>query len=248
MVLRNRPRVRKVRRARRGARRLRVRRDALGGFTIARRYDPIYVANTIVNGAFINTNPTIIAVGTPEMVTAFGNDIYNVPFAMRFDLKTLSQYTDLTAICDRYKILGATIKISYNSNTAWGSAAGLTGQGYAQAACMPLVNYIQDYDDDAVLDCTSVRAKMGLKQRVFKGGNSQVVIKVAPRPAPNVFNGDAAAYAVPSRSQWINAGYTSVPHYGIKGYLQNVPLGSVQQYASAFTFDITLRVACKDLQ
>jgi len=63
-----------------------------------------------------------------------------------------------------------------------------------------------------------------------------------------VYNGETSAFSIPSRAQWINAGYVDVPHYGIKGYLQNVPLGSTQQYVSAFTFDVTLRVACKDLQ
>jgi len=245
MVLRTK---RVVRRRKAPVRRVRRRNPllrGLGGFNINRRYDPIYITNGLINGVPENSNPGIISLGTPELNTTFGNDIYNLPFAMNFDLKNLAQYTDITSICDRYKIVGATVKISYNANQAWGSTAGSTGGGYYQGACMPLVNFIQDYDDDGVVPTAQFRAKMGIKQRVFKGGNDLVTMTVAPRPATSVYD---SAFAVPNRSMWINTGYTSVAHYGIKGYFQNVPLGSNQQYASAFTIDVTLNVACKDLQ
>jgi len=242
------PKWKKPRRARRPARRLRRLRNPagrLGGFTIIRRYDPIYVVNGVIGGNPTNTNTTVLTLGTPELQSSIGVDIYNIPFAWSFDLKNLAQYTDITGICDRYKIVSAIVKVSYNANTATGTQDGSTGSGTAQASFMPLVNYIVDYDDDGFQPTQALRAKMGLKQRVFKNGNSQVVMKVAPRPAQPVYD---SAFAVPARTQWINSGYSGVTHYGLKGYLQNVSLGPNAKYISCFTFDVALKVQCKDLQ
>jgi len=240
---------RPARRARRAAAR-RPRRNplisnGLGGFMITRRYDPVYVVNGVIGGVPTNTNTTVLTLGTPELQSSIGVDIYNIPFAWSFDLKNLAQYTDITSICDRYKITGATVKVSYNANTATGTQDGATGSGTSQASFMPLINWIQDYDDDGVQPSQALRAKTGLKQRVFKNGNSQVTMKVAPRPAQSVYD---TAFAVPNRSMWINSGYSGVSHYGLKGYLQNVSFGPNSKYISCFTFDVTLRVACKDLQ
>lgn len=230
----------------------RVRREAisngLGGFYISRRMNSIYLTNDLAGGAMNNSNALVVTLGPPEQVLPASVDTFNVPFAFNFSLKQLLQFTDITAICDRYKIVGATVKFSYNANTAWGSAAGATGGGLQQANFMPIVNYVQDYDDDGVQTVQQLLARQGLKQRVFKNGNSQVVIKVAPRPAAQIYDGATAAFAIPNRPQWINTGYPDVPHYGIKGYLQNVGLASIANYYTCFTVDVTLKIACKDLQ
>lgn len=107
----------------------------------------IYATNDITGGQLNSSNALVLTLGTPEQVLPASVDTFNVPFAFQFSLKQLMQYTDITQICDRYKILGATVKVSYNANSAWGAAAGATGGGLAQANFMPIVNYVHDYDD-----------------------------------------------------------------------------------------------------
>lgn len=219
-----------------------------GGFAISRRFNTIYATNDITGGNLNSSNALVLTLGTPEQVLPASVDTFNVPFALTFSLKQLMQFTDITQICDRYKILGAIVKLSYNANSAWGAAAGATGGGLQQANFMPVVNYVVDYDDATPQTVQQTLARTGLKQRVFKNGNSQVVMKVVPKCAPALYDGATSAFAVPSKSVWINTGYPDVPHFGIKGYLQNVGLAPIANYYTCFSWDITLRVHCKDLQ
>lgn len=218
-----------------------------GGFTLTRRMDPIYVSNTLTGGVPACSNTTIVTLGTPEALPiSSGVDNYNLPFAINFSMKQLAQYTDITGICDRYKITGAVIRISYNANSVGGQDAGAAGTATAQF--MPTVNYIVDKDDDGVQTCTQLRARTGLRQRVFKGGNGFVTVKCVPVPAPVVYDGVTSAYMVPAKPQWINSGYPDVPHYGVKGYFGNLSLLAQGTCVSVLTLDIQLTVVAKDLQ
>jgi len=217
-----------------------------GGFLISRRSPPIYVTNSSLAGVPDNTNPIILTLGTPELLPiTIGTDNYQLPFAMSFNLKQLAQYTDIVNICDRYKIVSAMVKISYNANSTTGTGAGAIN---ASPQFMPIVNYIVDKDDDGVQTSNQLLARTGLKSKVFRNGNDFVKIKCAPVPAPIVYDGVASAYSVPATAQWINSGYPDVPHYGVKGYIQNFCLLSATQVVSALTFDVTLVVHAKDLQ
>lgn len=245
---------RKAPRARRPARR--GRRPALkrnpfrvrgsGGFTLTRRMDPIYISNTLTNGVPACSNTTVITLGTPEALPiASGADNFQLPFSMVFSLKQLAQYTDIVNICDRYKITGAMIKISYNANSVGGVNAGGTGP---EPQFLPIVNWIADKDDDSVQTSTQLRARTGLKQKCFKGSNDFVKIKCVPVPAPIVYDGVASAYSVPATPQWINSGYPDVPHYGVKGYFQNLSLLAIGTCVSVLTVDVQLTVEARDLQ
>lgn len=209
--------------------------------------DPIYVTNSVQGGNPTNSNALVLTLGTPEPFTTVGVDIYQLPFAFNFSLKQLSQYTDIVNICDRYKIMGALIKVSYNANQAWGTTISQTSTLAGQGQFMPILNWITDHDDDGVQTSAQLRARQGLKQRNFTDGRS-LTMACVPKPAPIVYDGVASSYSIPATPQWINSGYPDTPHFGIKGYLQNVPLGSDAYYASCFTFDITLLVKCADLQ
>jgi len=228
--------------ARRRARRV-PRAPRNGGFTITRQSTPIYVSNSTVVGN-LQQSP---ATGACEL--AFGAAVsnplisghYDVPFAMDFNLSRINGFTDITNIADRYKITKVDVKILYNANAISGSPA--LGNF---PSMLPIVNYINDADDATVpANGQVLREKMGLRSRTTGNGR---YIKFSVRPKPALTVQPNTAYAVPTKAQWINCSYTTVPHYGIKGYIQNWSLQTATTAVSCFTFELTYHVQVRDLQ
>lgn len=217
-----------------------------GGCVLTRRVPSLYIANSSTFGApaITNTSPTAcIAVGTATAHPYFGNN-FTVPFSMQFSLDQLAQYTDITGFCDRYKILDVSVKFQYNSD----SITGVSTTGQAQPNMVPSVVWIQDYDDAAILSIGDINAKTGVKRKALNNGSFHA-IRVKPRLAQAAYQaGVTTAYTVPGKATWVNTAYQAVPHYGIKGYIENMYLGGLTSAASCITIDVTMKVALKDFQ
>lgn len=217
----------------------------LGGFTVTRRVPTIYMSNGNTNGAVIASNPSgtqCLSIGTPEAHPVFGG-IYSVPFTFQFTLDQLVQYGDMTGIGDKYQIKKVKIKAMYNANAIAGSTVAA-----AYPSFLPNVNFIQDHDDSSVQTVTQLQAKMGLKTKSFADGRF-VSMSVAPRCAQLAFNGvSSSGYTVPTKAQWLNSTYYSVPHYGIKGYIENMSLQANSLATSCVTFELEYTIGVKDLQ
>lgn len=213
---------------------------------ITRRVPSLYISNSTFFGTPTTTNPATSVVcatlGTAVAHPVFGNN-FTVPFSLQFCLDHMSQFTDLTDLADRYKILGVDIKFQYNSD----SITGVSTTSQTQPNMVPSVVWIQDYDDNVPLTPASLNAKMGIKRKALNNGAFHS-IKVRPRVAAPVFQGVLTAYSVPTKAQWINSSFPSVPHYGIKGYIENMYLGGLSGGASCITVDITYKVAIRDFQ
>jgi len=218
-----------------------------GGFTISRRVPTYYLTNSVTFGV-----PTLSGgQGTTMMTTGgvvqhpiFGNN-YSFPFAMRFTLDQLAEYTDLTGISDRYKIIGVKVKFQYNTD----SVTGLATLGQNQPNIVPSVCWVPDYDDDTPLTIAQLNAKTGLRRKPLNNGSFHQ-IKIVPRIAQSAYNGSivTAAYIVPGTRQFINSSYPSVPHYGLKGYIDNFYLNTIANGCSCITMDVEFTVQVKDLQ
>jgi len=230
----------KVYRKRKAPRRLRV--LGTGGFTVTRLAAPIYVSNSSVVGQ-PQQNPTA-AVSGLTLGAAVSNPLvsghYDLPFTMSFNLAQIPGFTDFTNIADRYKITKVQVKVLYNANAIAGSAALGTFP-----SMLPIVNYITDHDDDGMLTAVQLREKMGIKSKTT-GNGKYVKFSVVPKPANVLAPG--TVYAVPTKPQWINAAYTTVPHFGIKGYFQNLNLQTIASATSCFTFELKYTVKLADLQ
>lgn len=212
---------------------------------MTRRVQSLYLTNSSTFGVpqVTSLSPTqCVTLGTAIAHPVFGNN-FTVPFTMQFSLDQLAQYTDITNFCDRFKITGVSCKFQFNSD----SITGYSTSTQNQPNIVPSVVWIQDYDDANTLTVAEVNAKMGVKRKALNNGAFHS-ISVKPKVATSTFNGLSTAYAVPTKSQWVNSAYPSVPHYGIKGYIENLYLGGITGGASCVTIDLTYRVAMRDFQ
>lgn len=215
-----------------------------GGFRITRKL-PLIAVSSSAAGSVFKSDPTgnCLQIGVPTLSTGFSNDVYDIPFAMTFQLDQVVESGDITAICDQYKIVGAYVRIYYNnSNSAYGA-----GAGAGKIGSMPFVQYITDEDNATLPTQVRLRAKMGVRLATFKNNTSYIGIKCRPKPTMEVYAGGATSAYSPM-SAWIDTTDADVPHYAIKGMLTQVPLLDTTEGTAVFTYDVALAVVAKGLQ
>lgn len=217
----------------------RKRTTSKGFVKINRHLPEIYVRNSSVAGTAQISDPTgtCIALGAP-IADGGAAGTYSIPFSMTFRMDQIINSTDITNLCDQYKLRYFKVRMTYQSTQA--SVGGL--------AIMPNLTWIQDHDDNVVPpSVNALREKMGSRNVSF-GFNKYIKIGVVPKCADTVFNnGITSAYSVP-KSLWLNSTYAGVEHYGIKGILNNVNLAASTTTATQFKFDISAVVYGKDVQ
>lgn len=210
-----------------------------GAFTIFRKLPDMAIKSTNVQGNpnAVDSTGTCIQLGGTNLSVGSSSG-WSIPFSLKFRLDQLINSTDITGIADKYKIIGAYVRLFYNkSNAQAGATAG-----------MPYVEYITDHDDVTPPTVNALREKMGVKLSTFKNASSFIGMKVRPLPAREVFNnGITTGYEVPSKAVFINSAYPSVEHYGIKGVIHNMWLPAVDGQ-EVIKVDVALRVIAKDLQ
>lgn len=227
--------------ARRARRRLRL---PVGKLQIVRKCLEQNVYNTGAT-AVAAASGSVVIIGTPYQTPAFvGSTYYNIPFSIDTTLSDLINSTDLTQIADKYKIKWVKVKVFATSNTA---SAGGTSQ-------LPSLLWSVDEDDAAIpasstAGLNSIREKMASKYRQFKQNGSAISIFYKPRITNTV--GGAAGVATPAgvmTAPWLDCNNPDIPHYGVKGYLQDVNLASTASVYTQFKFDISMGVTLKDIQ
>lgn len=217
---------------------LRRKASSKGFLTIKRKLPEIYVRNSAIAGAAAITDPTgtCVTLGAP-IADAFGGT-YSIPFSLKFRMDQVINSTDITNLCDAYKLKRVQVGMTFMSTQA----------SVSSIPVMPNVTWIQDHDDATVPGSVNeLREKMGSKMKTF-GFNRLLNISVVPRVADTIFNnGILSAYAI-AKPQWINSTYNAVEHYAIKGILSNVNLSASGTVTTGFKFDITATVQGKDFQ
>lgn len=215
-----------------------MRKPSKGFICVKRKHPEIYVRNSAVAGVAQLNDPTgtCVTLGAP-IADAVGGT-YSIPFSMTFRLDQVINSTDITNLCDAYKLKYVRVGVTYQSTQASVGSLGI----------MPNITWIQDHDDAGVpASINALREKMGAKFRTF-GFNKIVHIGIQPRVADTTFNnGVTSAYAV-AKQMWMNTTYAGAEHYAIKGILSNVNLAATASTLTAFKFDITTTVYGKDFQ
>lgn len=227
---------------RRARRKLRMNNGML---TLTRRISEQNIYNTAVAGTAAASG-SVVTIGTPYQTPPFaGSPYYNIPFSCDVVLADLLNYTELTALADKYKINWVKLKVYATSNTA--SAGG--------SAQLPSILYSLD-EDDATVPASSttglnaLREKMSSKLRQFKQNGSGFNIFFKPK-IMNVIGGAGGvttAISAPISAPYIDCSNVDVPHYGVKGYLQDVNLTATPSSYTQFKFDITVSLTLKDIQ
>lgn len=219
-------------------RKFRYVRSNKGFIKLYRKLPEIYATTTSTNPSLQVQDPTgtCLALGAP---IADANGLTaSYPFVLTFQLNQIINHNDVTNLCDAYKLKYCSVGMTFQSTQASASSQFI----------MPTCTWIQDHDDNSVPTSVSqVREKMGCKMKTF-GFNKLLKIGVQPRVADTIYNGVLSAYAI-AKPMWINSTYDAVPHYAIKGILNNVPvpIGAAVP-TSSFKFDITALIYGKDFQ
>ena len=218
-----------------------------GGFTVVRRLPTAYISNSSIAGVAQVSNPAsasgtnMIVLGSTVSHPVFGAT-FSLPFAAGFTLDMLAQYTDLTNIADQYKISNVELRFQYNASDIAGQPIGASAP-----ATIPILKYVVDYDDAALETVTALQAKMGLKTKPLTDGKFHSV-RLSPRVAAAVYGTSLAnAYAIP-KPQWLDAQTSNTPHYGLKGYIENLPLSSTGLLTTCITVEVVYTVQLKGLQ
>lgn len=227
---------------RRAKRRLRL--NSGGVLKIVRKCDEQNVYNTGVAGT-VAASGSVVIVGTPYQTPAFvGSSYYNVPFSIDTNLGDLLNSAELTAIADKYKIRWVKVRVFATSNTA---SAGGTSQ-------LPSLLWSVDEDDSAVpasstTGLNTIREKMNSKYRQFKQNGGSISIFYRPKITNTIAGaGGAATAAGVIPAPFIDTASPTIPHYGMKGYLQDVNLAATPGVYTQFKFDISMGVTLKDIQ
>jgi len=234
---RRRPQARKPARKYKKVARRGYRPATKGMIRLVRKLPEIFIRNSGSLGIPQNNDPTAtcIILGTPVADAVGGT--YSVPFSMTFRMDQIINHTDMTALCDSYKLSRVNVKLTYQQSVA----------SVNTPSIMPNFSYITDHDDNTPPTINSLREKMGCKTKTF-GLNSYVSFGVSPRVSDTIYNnGITSAYSV-ARPLWINSTYPGAEHYGIKGVLHQVNLASTATVNTAFKFDVTATIYGKDFQ
>lgn len=207
-----------------------------GGIVIRRKVNQISIRGSGIAGSYtVNANNSI-TLGSGTAVSGLTN-VYDVPFTIIARLDELDGVSDLTSMFDRYKIKNVNCKLQacFTANTT-------------TVTPLPYVDWCRDHDDAALPSLSNMRQKMGVKTRYISANKPAVSMSFSPRVATAIFaTGISTAYAPGRRPMFIDAAYTNVEHYAIKGVLRNVYLPATAGI-SPFQLDITYTVALKDVQ
>lgn len=217
-----------------------------GGIKVIRKLPELAVSSSGTLGTATLTQnlnagaPACITLGTPVVsVGSSGTSVaYDVPFSLQFSLNQLLNHTDITNICDKYKITGAYVRMYYNHTGASGAST------YSQ----PYIQYITDHDDSNVPTRDQLREKMGVKLKTFQNQSSYIGIKVKPLPNRQIYSSALVnGYEIPKYCPWIDCATDAVPMYGVKGVISNMNLPATAGIES-LKFDIALVVLGRDIQ
>lgn len=234
-----------VRKRRMAKRRRFVKRGGrgMGTIRIVRRTTENNIYNTAVAGTY-SASGAVVTFGTAYNNPFAGSAYYNIPFSLDVSLNDVLNASELINIADKYKINWVKLKVYATSNQA----------GAGGIAQVPSILWSQD-EDDAVLPAgstaglNSIREKMGSKYRQFKQDGSGITMFIKPKMAREVYNaGGAAVGAEVASARFLSTAYPDVPHYGLKGFLQDVNLAATPTTYTQLKFDITMSVTLKDIE
>lgn len=208
-----------------------------GYLNLVRNMKTIFLQNSNTIGTPLLTDPNnCMTLGTLAPNPNGSN--WDIPFSIQFSLSMLQNFTEITNLCDAYKIKYVKVRVFYSQ--------GVTG---ANSLGNPTIKWVTDHDDATPPSIGDMNEKMGVKELGFYD-DRPIFMGVVPRVAMPVYRDVPlpVGYIVP-KSQWINSTYTNVPHYSIKGVFQDVNLlagggGTNIQ----FRIDCSVYVTAKDFQ
>lgn len=161
---------------------------------------------------------------------------WDLPFTLNFTHANMINHTEMTALFDLYRITKVEVYVTYNHNV---STAGGT-------SAMPSLMWWPDPDNAAVESVTDMRERMGLHRKAFTSDKrTRKMWVIRPRKMAALFD---VATGVTNIAQpiggWTDCDDVNIPHYGIKGCIENLIAPSTANVSSV-RLDVKFTVVYK---
>jgi len=143
-------------------------------------------------------------------------------FAFAFSLGDLPQVASWSALFDQYRIEKIKLRFMYR-----GSSISILSAA-SPNALLPMAHVVLDFDDSNALT-TIASALEYATHRYLRPGDS-LEIEFTPAIARALYaSGAFTGYElIPSNQVWIDMANTGVPHYGVKGVIENLTTASTE--------------------
>lgn len=203
---------------------------------IKRLGKPAYIQNDAISG-----QPVLSATagGSMFQTTPVAGQLpqtWESGFSAQFQLNSTIDFTDMTQLFDRYKIVGVKLKFQYLAN------AGTP----ISTANLPTLHYAFDGDDSAgPVAPNDVLSKAYCKTRVLNA-NIPTSVYYKPRVSKELYISPGVYGETSERPCWIDCNNPQVPHFGMKMWLADW-LGGVDNN-NAIRIQPTYYLAFKDTQ
>lgn len=197
---------------------------------------------------------TMLKLGTPvqtQLAQLTGDQIYDVPFQLTFQLNQVAGYTEFTTLFDQYKINSVKLRWNLGNNVSQIIQPGITGG--AGVIPLPYIEYEQDYDSTGVPDPTQFRQNMAVKTKYFNAMRNTIYMGVKPKPnltvglSTDVSPTGPVSAVVPRRSPWLNSAFDGIAHLGIRGVIRNMSLTGGAIGSVPITIDTSFSLSFKDV-
>lgn len=202
---------------------------------------------SVVYDSTSSTAPISVSGGSSLMQV---NHAYQFGGSMRFRLGDLPGLSDFTNLFDYYRIEQVDVEISCLKNSAAGTSQ---PSGYQNGDnVMPTIMYAPDFDDDVIpVGASDLTERQKTKSWTFRGDGKPLKFSIQPRPTALVYkeDGTTIGYMTGTAGNWVDCNNVSVPHYGVKFWLEDVWANTNTTGTTADTqFKIKMKyhVSCKD--
>jgi len=129
-------------------------------------------------------------------------------FGISFALSDLPAYQDFTQLFDQYRI-------------DWVDYCFELVTPISNVVQIPCIYFAEDHDDTTVPSYNDMLQKEQCQLLMFNANKLQIKRRVVPNVTNTVYyNGIASGYTRMGPT-WVDSGYPSVPHYGVKYFVQN---------------------------
>lgn len=188
------------------------------------------------------------------MMSPSGSTVYGNGVGFKFQLAQLvvagnvttttsavPNYTEFTALFDRYRITNVRMRFHYSNNVAAASAA----TGTLTAVALPVMQIATDYDDALPPVNTGELMQRQTTKYWTLDSNGPKTYSVRPQVAVPVDNAGVSSSRSLGANLWIDAGSPNTDYFGVKLWMEsqsnsgnNLMLGFIWVYV---TYDLEFK-------
>lgn len=157
---------------------------------------------------------------TLSFVPTVTNPTNELDFAKVFQLDMVKNYSEFTALYDRYKITGVKVMVQLITNPDANNIV-LNGSVSNPNNIYPKVWWCPDYDDGSATTLDALKERAQTKCRVLRP-NSTISFFIKPAVLAQTYRTAVTTGYAPKWNQYIDIGQTDVPHYGFKMVVESL--------------------------